>query len=82
MTKQIKQPWQMTREEYATPEITREEIVAAEERGNRLTQYDFDLNKKARESSLETHRCEVERVLAEGKTISAEVLADYPDLRP
>ncbi len=72
----IKEPWQMTKEEFINyiktmPRRYREALIGGEGRGLVLEAY---------QTGKSVHQLLVERALSEGKPVPPEVLADYPDL--
>lgn len=68
-----KEPWEMTREEYA-----RKQVPA----GSDKTSPEWQTEVRARAQARDEHRESVRNVLREGKPVPPEVLADYPDLSP
>ena len=67
---EVKQPWEMTREEYLG-DIYGEEQVPTEPY--------YDKAKPIGKSGIEHHKA-VQKALSEGLPVPAEVLAGYPDL--
>lgn len=75
----IKEPWEMTRDEYTTKELEREATM----RGimNPWEKEIFFQNKKNDEYYERIHRRYIEKALKEGKSVPSEVLKEYPDLK-
>lgn len=67
----IKEPWQMTREEYFGSMIVQ---------GRWAKVSIQDIPKKGKEALTKFHREEIQQALARGKPVPAEVLKDYPEL--
>ena len=77
-TKAEKVPWLMTREEYH--QYWRREFFNDRRRVTPTTYKDFDLDNTQLACIYRLHEREVKQAIAEGLSISPEVLKDYPEL--
>lgn len=72
VTPQAKQPWQMTRAEYLKEPLTQRQWSPNKK--------DFVEGNLHYEDAKQSHKMDVQKALADGKPVPAEVLKDYPDL--
>jgi len=72
----VRQPWQMTNEQYITDVIIKGNPTKSPEEIKRII---GGIPGSLRQTE---HKTLVQQALAEGKPVPPEVLADYPDLKP
>lgn len=76
-TAETKDPWRMTREEYL--EANPPKNIGASTRGQAIRDAALNMVMLQKE---EEHQDIIRKALSEGKPVPAEVLKDYPDLKP
>lgn len=76
------EPWQMTKRQFEAQAISDRSVFANIEamRGTLAEDIGLEHIPTVPEIEATTHRREIEKALKEGKPVSAEVLAEYPDL--
>ncbi|MFA5150832.1 MAG: hypothetical protein WC433_08075, partial [Candidatus Omnitrophota bacterium] len=76
-----KQPWEMTKREYAPKPSPKLYIYGAGTRSGRMERIDHpDERMKSWRSNILKHKGIIEQAISEGKPVPPEVLAEYPDL--
>ena len=73
-----KEPWQMTKEEFAIIYLEKRRDYLGKVAYSRLTQEELQ---KEREEAIDYQKHTIVQALRAGKPVPPEVLADYPDLR-
>lgn len=74
----VKQPWEMTRNEYLGPP---HDFMAEQNRGIKITRYQMDEANTVRAAGIRDHRAAIASAIDAGETVPAEVLLDYRDLQ-